>query len=92
MKRLGNCCKEHLSGNLVPENSDFSHLKILSRGGLPIPSINLVKYVCAVFTILDYSIDVITQLPPRTAAERILCHFSSDNFEEDTCSIRESIG
>ena len=39
-KRLGNCCKEHLSGNLVPENSDFSYLKILSSGGLTIPSIN----------------------------------------------------
>ena len=33
---------------------------------------------------LDYSVDVITQfdLPPRRAAERILCHSSSDNFEQ----------
>ena len=54
-KRLGNCCKEHLSGNLVPENSDFSYLQILPRGGLTIPSINLVNYVCTAFAILDYS-------------------------------------
>ena len=75
-----------------PENSDFSYLQILSREGLPIPSINLVKYVCTAFTILDYSVDVITQLPPGIAAERILCHFPSDNLEEDTCSMPESIG
>ena len=25
-KQLGNCWKEHLSGNLVPENSDLSYL------------------------------------------------------------------
>ena len=43
---------------------------------------------------LDYSVDVITQfdLPPRRAAERILCHSSSDNFEQYTYSIHESIG
>ena len=50
---LGNCCKEHLSGNLVPENSDFSYLQIPSRGGLTITSINLVNYVCTAFTISD---------------------------------------
>ena len=49
--------------------------------------------MCTAFTILDYSVDVITQfdLPPRIAAERILCHFFSDNFEQYTCSIHESI-
>ena len=38
--------------------------------------------------------DVITQfdIPPRKGPERILCHFSSDNFEQYTCSIHESIG
>ena len=46
------------------------------------------------FAILDYSDDVIPQfnLPPRLAAECILCHFSLDNFEQYTCSIHESIG
>ena len=93
-KRLGNCCKEHLSGNLVPENSDFSYVQILWREGLTISSINLVNYVFTAFEILDYLVDVITQfhLPPRTAAERILCHSSSDNFEQYKCSIHESIG
>ena len=68
--------------NLVPENLDFFYVQILSRGGLTIPSINLVNYVCTAFAILYYSVDVITQfdLPPRTAAECMLCHFSSDNF------------
>ena len=49
------CCKEHWSENLVPENSDFSYLQILT-----IPSINLINYVCTAFVILDYSVDVIT--------------------------------
>ena len=50
--------------------------------------------MCTAFAILDYSVDVITQfdLPSRTTAQRILCHFSSDNFEQYTCSIHESIG
>ena len=93
-KWLGKCCKEHLSGNLVPENSDFSYLQIPSRGGLTIPSISLVNYVCTAFTILDYSCDVITQfdLPSHTATDCILCHFSPDNYEQFTCSIHESIG
>ena len=43
IKRLRNCCKEHLSGNLVPENSYFSNLQILSRGGLIIIPSNLVN-------------------------------------------------
>ena len=66
----------------------------MSRGGLTIPSINLVNYVCTAFAVLNYSVDIITQfdLPPRTAAERILCHFSLDNFEQYTCNIHESIG
>ena len=79
--------------NLVPENSDFSYHKILLIGGLTILSINLVNYVCTAFAIMDYSVDVITQfyLPPCTVAERILCHFLTDNFEQYTCSIHESI-
>ena len=93
-KRLGNCCNKHMSGNSVPQNSDFSYLQSLSRGGLNIPSINLVNSVCTAFTILNYSVDVIPQfdLPLRTAAERILCHFSSDYFDQYICSIHESTG
>ena len=94
IKRLGNCCKEHLSENLVPGNSDFSYLRILLRGQLTIPSINLVGYVWTDFAILDSSDDVITQfdLAPHIVEERILCHFSTDNFEQYTCSIHESSG
>ena len=93
-KRLGNCCKKHLSRNLVPENSDLSYLQILSRRRLTIPLINLVNYVYTALTIFDYSVDVITQfdLAPCTEAERILCHFSLDNFEKYSCSIYESVG
>ena len=88
-KWLRNCCKEHLSGNFVHENSDFSYFQILSRRELIIPSIHLLNYVCTAFVILDYSVDVITQI--GSFYRRILCHFSSDNFDQYTCSIHESI-
>ena len=82
-----------MSENSVPQNSDFSYLQSLSRGGLNIPSINLVNSVCTAFTILNYSVDVIPQfdLPLRTAAERILCHFSSDYFDQYICSIQSQL-
>ena len=88
-KWLRNCCKEHLSGNFVHENSDSSYFQILLRRGLIISSIHLVNYVCTAFVILDYSVDVITQI--GSFYRRILCHFSSDNFDQYTCSIHESI-
>ena len=75
-----------MSENLVPGSSDFSYLQIFSRGGLTIPSINSMNYVCTAFAILDYSVDTITQF------ECILCHFSSDNIEQYTCNIHESTG
>ena len=83
-----------MSENLVPENSDFSYLQILLKGGLTIPSINFVNCMCTAFGILNYSVDASTQfeLPPRTAAGCILCHFSSDNYEQCAYSINESIG
>ena len=51
-----------MSENLVPGSSDLSYLQIFSRGGLTIPSINSMNYVCTAFAILDYSVDTITQL------------------------------
>ena len=50
--------------------------------------------MCKAFAILDYSVDITTELewPPRTAAESILCHFSSNKFEQYTCNIHGSIG
>ena len=37
-------------------------------------------------------IQLIIRLTTSHSAERILRHFSSDNFEQYTCSIHESIG
>ena len=34
-KRSGNCCKEYFSGNLVPENSDFSIFQSCREEDLP---------------------------------------------------------
>ena len=43
------------------------------------------------FAVFDYLVDVLTQieLPPCTAVERLLCRFSSDNFEHYKCNIHE---
>ena len=43
---------------------------------------------------MTFTREVITQfdLPPGTAGECILCHFSSDNFQQYTCSMHDSIG
>ena len=50
--------------------------KFLSRGGLKIPSTNLVNYVCTAFAILEFVDDLITKsaLPVRKAAEHVLIH------------------
>ena len=94
-KRLGNCCKEHLPGILVPANSDFSCLPILSRGGLTITLINLVNYVWTIWSFRNpglfswcyYSVRLIISHNGRA----YFCHFSSDNFEQYTWSMHESI-
>ena len=44
-ERFGDCCNGLLTGGSRVESPDFSYVQILSRGGLTIPSTNLVNYV-----------------------------------------------
>ena len=75
-EHFGNCCKGLLTGDSGAENPDFLYVQILSRGGLTIPSANLVNYVCAAVAILEFVDDLITKsgLPVRKVAEHVLIH------------------
>ena len=43
----------HVTVSIVMENPDHGYLIILKRGGLTIPSPNLVNYVCDAFAVLN---------------------------------------
>ena len=91
-ERFGDCCNGLLTGGSGVESPDFSYVQILSRGGLTIPSTNLVNYVCKAFAILEFVDDLITKsgLPVRKAAEHVLIHcFKS--FETFACTTHEPI-
>ena len=86
---MGKCCSNFFIKEFVSDkNSEFSYIKILSRGGLAIPSMNLANYVCAAFAILDFTVTVIlkSSSADRTAVEHILFHIlnSIDSF---TCKM-----
>ena len=61
-ERLSDCCNGLLTGDSGAENLDCSYVQILSRGGLTIPSTNLVNYGCTAFAILEFMDDLITNL------------------------------
>ena len=87
-ERLSDCCNGLLTGDSGAENLDCSYVQILSRGGLTIPSTNLVNYGCTAFAILEFMDDLITKsdLPVRKAAERVLirCFQSFETFASTT--------
>ena len=51
--KSSSCCKMHITGSIDIENPDHEYLIILNRGGLTIPSPNLVNYVCDAFAVLS---------------------------------------
>ena len=51
--KSSSCCKMHITGSIDMENPDHEYLIILNRGGLTIPSPNLVNYVCDAFAVLN---------------------------------------
>ena len=98
-EHFGNCCKGLLTGDSGAENPDILYVQILSRGGLTIPSANLVNYVCAAVAILEFVDDLITKsglpvrksgLPVRKAAEHVLIH-CFQSFETFACTTHEPI-
>ena len=81
-----------MTGESGAENSHFLYVQDLSRGGLTIPSTNLVNYGCAAFTMLESADNLITKsgLPVRKAAEHVLIH-CLQSFETFSCTTYEKI-
>ena len=75
------CCKNYLIGVLSESNPDHDYIRRLSRGGLTIPSSELTEYVCAAFSILEYTerIIVSSELPAHRAASVLLNHVFDEN-------------
>ena len=91
-ERFGDCCNGLLTGDSGAENPDFSYVKIWSRGGLIIPSTNLVNRLCTAFTVLEFVDDLITKsdLPVRKVAEHVLIH-CFQSFETFACITHKAI-
>ena len=81
-----------MTGESGAENSHFLYVQDLSRGGLTIPSTNLVNYGCAAFTMLESADNLITKsgLPVRKAAEHVLIH-CLQSFQTFSCTTYEKI-
>ena len=59
-------------GEIKEDDTDSAYLKIMSRGGLTVPSYSFSNYVCEAFALLDYFNEIINK--PDTAT-RIACAY-----------------
>ena len=82
----------HITGSIDIENPDHEYLIILNRGGLTIPSPNLVNYVCDAFAVLSATENFFinqSKLTLRNAAKEALsytmgcCNFTCENHKVD---------
>ena len=78
----------HITASIDKENPDHEYLIILDWGGLTIPSLNLVNYVCDAFTVLSATENVLInqlKLTSTNAAKETLsfmmgyCNFACEN-------------
>ena len=54
-------CKMHITDSISIKNPGHGYLNILNRGGLTMPSTNLVSYVCDAFAVLSATENLISQ-------------------------------
>ena len=82
----------HITGSIDIENPDHEYLIILNRGGLTIPSPNLVNYVCDAFAALSATENVLfshSKVTLRNAAKEALSYmmgcynFTCENHKVD---------
>ena len=59
--RFEDCCIEYAVGEIKGDDTDSAYLKIISRGGLTVPSYSLSNYVCEAFALLDYFNEIISK-------------------------------
>ena len=75
-ERFGDCCNGLLTSDSGAESPDFLYVITLSRGGLTMPSTNLVNFVCTAFATVELVDDLKTKsgLPKRKELEHVLNH------------------
>ena len=90
--KSSSCCKMHITGSIDMGNPDHEYLIILNRGGVTIPSPNLVNYMCDAFAVLSATENVLTnqsKLASRNAAKEALSYmmgcfnFTCENHKVD---------
>ena len=93
IKKKHACCKDHLTGKLSEDNEDHNYIRILSRGGLTIPSVSLTDYVCSAFSVLSLAESTIikSSLRSRRAAE-ITLSYIFESYQEFTCTEHVAAG
>ena len=64
-------------GEIREDDTDSAYLKIMSRGGLTVPSYSLSNYVCEAFAVLDYFNEIINK---PDIATRIACEYTFINM------------
>ena len=90
--KSSSCCKMHIMGSVHIKNPDHEYLIILNRGGLTIPSPNVVNYACDAFAVLSATENVLinqSKLTSRNAAKEArpymmgCCNFTCENHKFD---------
>ena len=79
--RFEDCCSEYAIGEIKEDDADSAYLKIISRGGLTVPSYSLSNYLCETFALLDYFNEIINKsdIPARTACKYTLINMLDSN-------------
>ena len=84
--RFEDCRIEYAVWEIKVGDADSAYLKIISRGGLTVPSYSLSNYVCTAFSQLDYFNEIINKsyIPARTACEYTLINML-DSYQSISC-------
>ena len=81
----------HITGSIDIENPDHEYLIILNRGGLTIPSPNLVNYVCDAFAVLSATENILINQSKLTLRKISTASVRKDNVASFKKQKRETI-
>ena len=84
--RFEDCRIEYAVWEIKVGDADSANLKIISRGGLTVPSYSLSNYVCKAFSQIDYFNEIINKsdIQARTACEYTLINML-DSYQSISC-------
>ena len=55
------CCIEYAVGEIKEDDADSAYLRIISKGGLTVPSYSLSNHVCKAFALINYFNEIINK-------------------------------